>query len=130
MRLFLRLALLVLAFDSIAVSAHNGPDAESPMRGAGEVAFENSGAAAAQKDFLYGLAQLHNFQYESAADAFRRAQTIDPSFAMAYWDEALTYDHPVWVEEDVAAARAALNRFAPTPKERRQKAKSDREKAY
>jgi len=130
MQLPSRLALLVLAFSSLSASAHNGPDPESPTSAAGEVAFENSGAPGAQKDFLYGLAQLHNFQYESAADAFRRAQAIDPSFAMAYWGEALTYDHPVWVEEDVAAARAALNRLGSTPLERRQKANSDREKAY
>lgn len=32
----------------------------------GEVAFKNSGPAVAQADFLHGLAQLHNFEYEDA----------------------------------------------------------------
>jgi tetratricopeptide (TPR) repeat protein len=110
--------------------AHNGPDETGPALGAEAVAFENSGAAAAQNDFLRGLAQLHNFQYDAAAAAFRRAQQIDPAFAMAYWGEAMTYDHPVWVEEDVAAARRALNKLAPTVAARRAKAKTEREKAY
>ncbi|HET7259890.1 MAG TPA: hypothetical protein VFI75_09230, partial [Candidatus Acidoferrum sp.] len=39
----------------------------------GEVSFANSGAPAAQADFLRGLAQLHNFEYEDAAAAFRKA---------------------------------------------------------
>ena len=130
MRPFLRFALLVLSFNSFIVRAHNGPDPESSSTGAGEVAFENSGPPQAQKDFEYGLAQLHNFQYESAAEAFRRVQQIDPNFALAFWGEAMTYDHPVWVEENVAAARAVLNRLAPTPIERRQKAKTAREQAY
>jgi tetratricopeptide (TPR) repeat protein len=110
--------------------AHNGPDETGPAVGAEAVAFENSGAAAAQNDFLHGLAQLHNFQYDAAAEAFRRAQQIDPSFAMAYWGEAMTYDHPVWVEEDVAAARKALSKLAPDPAARRAKAETEREKAY
>jgi hypothetical protein len=50
----------------------------------GDVAFDNSGAAAAQSAFLFGLAQLHNFEYDEAARAFREAQQIDPAFAMAY----------------------------------------------
>ena len=55
--------------------------AQSPR--VGDVAFENSGALAAQAAFLFGLAQLHNFEYDEAARAFREAQTIDPAFAMA-----------------------------------------------
>src|SRR3954468_4027709 len=61
----------------------------------GEVSFANSGAAAAQETFLRGLALLHNFEYPDAAEQFRKAQQIDPDFAMAYWGEAMTYTHPV-----------------------------------
>jgi hypothetical protein len=96
----------------------------------GQVAFANSGAGAAQADFLDGLALLHDFEYRSAANAFRRAEAADPSFAMAYWGEAMTYNHPVWMEQDAAAGRAALNKLAPTAAARRDKAKTDREKAY
>ena len=96
----------------------------------GSVSFENSGAAAAQESFLAGLAQLHNFEYASAADLFRRAQRIDPGFAMAYWGEAMTYNHPVWMEQDRGAARKVLARLAPTREARAAKAKTPREQDY
>src|SRR5215472_8650568 len=55
------------------------------MATAGEVSFANSGAPAAQADFLRGLALLHDFEYGRAAESFRKAQKIDPAFVMAYW---------------------------------------------
>src|SRR5258708_22615381 len=96
----------------------------------GEVAFANSGAPAAQKAFLHGLALLHDFEYPPAAESFRSAQAIDPGFAMAYWGEAMTYTHPVWFQQDLPAARAVLQRLGATPAERRAKAKTDRERDY
>src|SRR5258708_24203728 len=72
----------------------------------GEVAFANSGAAAAQEPFLYGLALLHNFEYEDAAEQFQKAEAIDPNFAMAYWGEAMTHNHAVWMLQEPDAARA------------------------
>jgi tetratricopeptide (TPR) repeat protein len=81
----------------------------------GQVALENSGSSVAQQAFLHGLAQLHNFEYDSAAQDFREAQSLDPDFALAYWGEAMTYNHPIWMEQDREAALAALNRNAPTP---------------
>jgi tetratricopeptide (TPR) repeat protein len=96
----------------------------------GEVAFANSGAAAAQSAFLRGLALLHDFEYSPAAEAFRQAQAADPNFALAYWGEAMTYNHAVWMEQDAAAARAVLARLGPTPEARASKAPSAREKAY
>ena len=82
------------------------------------MAFANSGAAAAQPAFLRGLALLHNFQYPEAAEAFQEAQRIDSSFAMAYWGEATTYNHGVWVEQDSVAARAVIGRLAALPNAR------------
>src|SRR5882762_10457107 len=96
----------------------------------GEVAFANSGPPAAQADFLRGLAQLHNFEYDDAAEHFRKAQQIAPDFAMAFWGEAMTQNHPVWKEEDVAAARLILKRLAVTPEARNAKAATEREKLY
>ena len=96
----------------------------------GHVEFANSGAPAAQADFLSGLALLHDFEYDSAAAAFRRAEAADPNFAMAYWGEAMTFNHPVWMQQDLASARAALNRLAPSPATRRSKAQTEREKSY
>ena len=98
--------------------------------GYGRVQFPNSGAPTAQADFLEGMALLHDFEYPSAAAAFRRAQAVEPSFAMAYWGEAMTHNHPIWMAQDLKAARDALNRLAPTAPARRAKAKTEREKAY
>ena len=107
---------------ALAVSAQSSPF--------GEVSFANSGAPAAQADFLRGLALLHDFEFPSAAKAFRQAETADPNFAMAYWGEAMSYNHPLWAQQDAPAARAALSRLAPTPEERLAKAKTQREKDY
>src|SRR5467141_1904570 len=96
----------------------------------GEVAFANSGPPAAQADFLRGLAQLHNFEYDDAAEHFRKAQQIAHDFAMAFWGEAMTKNHAVWHEEDVTAAREILNRLAPAPGARLAKAPTEREKLY
>jgi tetratricopeptide (TPR) repeat protein len=100
------------------------------QQGFGEVAFKNSGPATAQADFLLGLAQLHDFEYDDAAEHFRKAQQIAPDFALAYWGEAMTQSHPVWHEEDVKAGREILNRLAPTPEARLAKAPTEREKLY
>jgi hypothetical protein len=74
----------------------------------GKVSFANSGAPQAQDAFARGLALLHNFEYSDAFDAFREAQRLDPEFAMAYWGEAMTHNHPIWFRQDAAAARAVL----------------------
>jgi tetratricopeptide (TPR) repeat protein len=96
----------------------------------GHVDFANSGAPAAQTDFLDGVALLHDFEYDDAAAAFRRAESADPDFAIAYWGEAMTFNHPVWMQQDLASGRAALNRLAPSPAMRRSKAQTEREKVY
>jgi Tfp pilus assembly protein PilF len=96
----------------------------------GEVAFANSGSAAAQEPFLRGLALLHNFEYPDAAEQFRKAQSIDPGFAMAWWGEAMTFNHPVWFQQDADAARTVLGRLGATPEARLAKAKTERERDY
>jgi tetratricopeptide (TPR) repeat protein len=104
--------------------------AEAQRPGVGQVSFPNSGAAAAQEDFLTGLAQLHNFEYGSAAEFFRKAQQADPNFAMAYWGEAMTHTHPIWMEQNAQAARDVLARLGASPAARLAKAKTEREKDY
>jgi len=97
---------------------------------AGVVSFKNSGAPAAQAPFLRGLALLHDFEYDRAAAEFRKAEAADPGFAMAYWGEAMTHNHAVWMEQDLAAARAALAKLGPTPQARAARAGTERERAY
>lgn len=96
----------------------------------GTIDFPTSGADSAQGAFVRGVLLLHSFEYDAAATAFREAQRLDPSFAMAYWGEAMTYNHPVWNQQDTAAARAALGRLAPTPAARQAKAPTPREQGY
>src|SRR5260370_15270738 len=102
----------------------------SAAGGDGPVDSANSGPPAAQADFLAGLALLNDFEYPAAAEAFRRAEAADPGFAMAYWGEAMTFNHPIWMQQDLKVARGALNKLALTPSARRAKAKTDREKEY
>jgi hypothetical protein len=111
----------------LAVTMH--PRAQTPAR-VGAVSFENSGAPTAQQAFLHGLAQLHNFEYDDAARAFREAQQIDPGFALAYWGEAMTKNHPVWMEQDLGGARRILERLGPSSAARIAKGRTPREQAY
>ncbi|OFW46223.1 MAG: hypothetical protein A3J29_05355 [Acidobacteria bacterium RIFCSPLOWO2_12_FULL_67_14b] len=96
----------------------------------GRVSFSNSGNAAAQADFLRGVAWLHSFGYEDAIDAFRAAQKIDPSFALAYWGEAMSFSQPLWFFEEVDKGRAALAKLGATPEARIAKAKTAREQGF
>jgi tetratricopeptide (TPR) repeat protein len=102
----------------------------SQTTGLGLVSFPNSGARRAQASFLRGLALLHSFEYTDAGEAFREAQRLDSAFAMAYWGEALTYDHPIWGEHDSTAAREALARLGATPEQRIARGGNARERAY
>lgn len=124
MRLRPTLLLFVLGF-AIAVNSQAPPQSD-----VGVVQFANSGSPSAQDSFLRGLAELHNFEYADAAAYFRKAQESDPGFAMAYWGEAMTYNHPIWFEQDQAAARSALNGLASTPEARAAKAGTQRERDY
>ncbi len=103
--------------------------AQTPDR-LGAIHFPNSGAAAAQAPFLRGMKLYWSFEYPAAAEAFRQAQQRDPNFALAYMGEALTYTHQVWDQQDVAPARAALTRLAPTAAARAAKARTVRERQY
>ena len=92
----------------------------APARAAdlGRVDFPTSGKPEAQAHFLRGVAALHSFWYDEAADAFREAQKADPGFALAYWGEAMTHNHPIWSEKDGDAAKAVLARAPKAPTER------------
>jgi len=96
----------------------------------GAVRFSNSGAPAAQTAFIRGVAWLHSFGYEDAIDAFQEAQKIDPSFVLAYWGEALSFDQPLWFMEEPNKGRAALRKLGGTEAERRAKARTPREQGY
>ena len=96
----------------------------------GEIDFPNSGAPEAQPHFIEGVLFLHNFEYGDAARAFQRAQESDPDFALAYWGEAMTHNHPIWMRQYRDEAMVVLERLAPTPQARLEKAPTPREKDY
>ena len=96
----------------------------------GRIDFPTSGAAAAQPAFLKGVLLMHSFEYDDAKEAFVEAQKADPGFAMAYWGEAMTYNHPVWQQTAPDLARAALARLAPTVEGRLAKAPTAKEKDW
>ncbi|WP_207431482.1 tetratricopeptide repeat protein [Sabulibacter ruber] len=94
-----------------------------------QIQFPNSGKPQAQRAFLEGVLLLHSFEYEDAAEAFQKAQQQDPDFALAYWGEAMTYNHPIWggpSESDKAIA--CLNKLGYSASERLAKAPTEKEK--
>jgi tetratricopeptide (TPR) repeat protein len=113
-----RFVVLVVVLGLVALSIRAQ---ESQL---GRVEFATSGSKAAQAHFLRGLAALHSFWYEEALEAFRESTKADPDFAMGYWGEAMTYNHPLWSEQDIATARQVLAKIKDSPK------LTDRERAY
>jgi tetratricopeptide (TPR) repeat protein len=77
----------------------------------GIIEFPASGSERAHPYFLRGVAALHSFWYEEAIEAFRQSTTLDPNFVMGYWGEAMAHNHPIWKEENMEAAQAALQRI-------------------
>ena len=96
----------------------------------GSIDFPTSGSPAAQPLFIKGVLLMHSFEYDDAREAFIAAQKADPGFAMAYWGEAMTFNHPVWQRTSPDLAKAALTKLAPTADARRAKAPTEKEKDW
>jgi len=96
----------------------------------GELTFQVNGIAAAIPHFEKGVLLLHSFEYEDARAAFEEAQQIDSSFVMAYWGEAMTYNHSLWQKQEKEEALETLTRLAPTAAERIDLAQSPLEKDF
>jgi tetratricopeptide (TPR) repeat protein len=105
-----------------AVASGEEPRVSVDLSDVGDVYMQNSGHDNAQQSFQHGLAQMHNFEYKFAAADFQAAQELDPDFALAYWGEAMTHNHPIWMRQDKEAALKALNKYAPSPAARQAKA--------
>lgn len=80
--------------------------------------------------FQKGLLLLHNFEYVDAAEEFIAAQKEDPDFVMAYWGEAMTYDHPVWGDLDIEKSRQALAKIDASNASREDRAKTELERDF
>lgn len=112
----------------LALGAGGAPEAR--QEALGQVSFPTSRTGPAQDAFLRGVLLLHSFEYDDAREAFREAQTLDADFAMAYWGEAMTHNHPLWSQVAPEDARAALERLAPTTEGRLAKAGTDKERDW
>jgi len=113
-----------------AALAFVSPNLRAQQNELGTINFQTSGSAAAQPAFLRGVLLLHSFEYDDAKESFIEAQKADPGFAMAYWGEAMTYNHTVWQQTAPDLAKAALARLAPTAEARLAKAPTAREKDW
>ena len=114
--------------DPCGVRLESGPAAITQELGV--IDFPTSGNAAAQPLFIKGVLLMHSFEYDDAREAFVEAQKADPGFAMAYWGEAMTFNHAVWQRTSPDLAKAALAKLAPTPDARRAKATTEKEKDW
>ena len=95
----------------------------------GTIHFRSSAKPAAQASFLTGVKALLNFEFDIAAEAFQQTQKADADFALGYWGEAMSFNHPLWAQQDLAAARKVLERLAPTAAARAAKAPAGKERA-
>jgi tetratricopeptide (TPR) repeat protein len=100
------------------------------LENVGNLSFPTSGSPEAQRHFLRGAAILHSFGWKQAIAEFKRAQTAQPDFAMAYWGESLAYNHPLMAIGDDKNPRAVLARLGPDRASRLAKAPTAREKGF
>ena len=133
--LTIAVAIALAGVAATSVDANHAPAHESPqfqqIDQLGRLSFPTSARNVdAQKAFVEGMLLLHVFEYQRAQLAFRKAQALEPDFALAYWGEAMTATHPVWNQQDVPAGRAALAKLGPTAQARADKAPTPREKAW
>lgn len=77
----------------------------------GDAHLEVTGNAEAQPYFQKGLLLLHSFEYEDAREEFLLAEQADPKMLMAYWGEAMTYNHTIWAEQDFAKGTEAIQKL-------------------
>ncbi len=104
--------------------------AQAQFENVGSIDFTTSATGEAQQHFLRGVAILHSFGWKQAIEQFQAAQAIDPDFAMAYWGESLSYNHPLVSQMDETEPSRVLKRLAPTREERLAKAPTQREKDF
>src|SRR5262249_2087605 len=114
---------------AVVVMASASLPAQSSKTGQlGTISFPTSAPAAAQAPFLTGVKALFNFEFDIAAEAFLESQKAAPDFALAYWAEAMSYNHPLWAQQDLAKARRAMEKLAPTAAARSAKAPAGKER--
>jgi Tfp pilus assembly protein PilF len=122
---------LTVAFAVIFSLSFSAIVSSAELEQIGTFDFPTSASGEAQKHFTLGVGYLHSFGWKQARGEFRKAQEIDPDFALAYWGESLTYNHPlIPVLQDPQSPKDTLNRLGATSEERLSKAPTSREKGF
>ena len=114
----MKYALYILSTAFLFIQCGDKKVTTPPEANLGEVVFEVTGSEEAAPYFHEGLLLLHSFEFEEAAVQFVKAQQIDSNFVMAYWGEAMSYNHPLWRERYTEEGTAALEKLANTKAER------------
>jgi hypothetical protein len=110
---------------------HEGEEQQAGSRVLGRISFPTTTSSPeAQQAFIEGMLLLHLFEYPYARDEFRKAQALDPKFVMAYWGEAMTFNHPIWDQQNLEAGRAALMKLSETPEQRITSTPAAREQGF
>ncbi len=104
--------------------------ASAQLENVGNLSFPTSARPDAQRHFLRGVAILHSFGWKQAITEFQAAQKAQPDFALAYWGESLSYNHPLNSQMDFKEPRAVLARLGPDRASRVAKAPTEREKGF
>lgn len=129
---------LAVAFSSLLVGACGGarPEPANPITtGAGGSPAEDAaplgrldititGSAECQRLVRDGLLAMHSFEYERAQESYAAALAADAGCAMAAWGAAMSHDHPVWKQRDLAKGRAELAKVTD------ESALTDKERAF
>ena len=123
--------LITLVFSMCLLGAFSTSAFSADLEQIGTFEFPTSASGEAQRHFTLGVGYLHSFGWKQARTEFRKAQEIDPDFALAYWGESLTYNHPlIPVLQDPDSPQDTLNRLGSTSEERLSKAPTSREKGF
>ncbi len=120
----MKITLLLRSVLLLSVILSFGCSTKKDEQHLGKIKLQVTGATEAIPHFEKGLLLLHSFEFADAAEAFIEAQQIDPDFVMAYWGEAMTYNHPLWRQQDYEKGVEALIKLGETTEERTAKAKT------
>ncbi len=120
---------IVVSIASISLSCSTS-EKKSKTVALGNIEMAVTSSQDAIDHFENGVLLLHSFMYSDAAASFQKAQSIDPDFAMAYWGEAMTNNHPLWSEQNYEKGVAILNDLGSSKEERLAKAPTTLEKDF
>ena len=127
---FLCIISIIFACNPSTQSSEDTSTTENSATQLGDIQLKVTGSEAAQPHFEKGLLLMHSFEYEDAREAFLEAQEVDPKFAMAYWGEAMTFHHSLWLRQEKDKAIAALEKLAPSKEERMALMETELEKDF